>query len=640
MKYSLIRRGRRECGPSVEPQLQRGGEGERGRRGEFGVANRPLSLSSALPLVNRLGGSLALPACLIALLLLGSAAGGAEPRPEGAYDLLFLADDGPLVLRLHIRIDGQFPQRYWQIRADRMFDRFDADGDGVLTGREGNIAAFSAMLRQFGLLPRTAPPFGSADAQPADGATTREEFRAYLENGGLKPFTVEFVAGGQTSGYDARTREAARLGIFRRLDRDNDEKLTPKELAAASKTLRPFDLDRDGSISAAELGPPWSLYMYQATPSNGAESGSDAKQRFALLAGRPSPQLARRVLDRYDGRKLSDGGANSRDRALSAAELGMTSETFADYDRDSSGKIDFVELTRLLRRPRPDLEVAIRLGRRDEGTIAAAWRSIKEGLVKAMLFSAGQPPKKIPAVELLRAGEPPRASVRTLENGVSLALDHCVLKIAFAGGASFTRDYQGTYRRRFKSADADKNGYLDAEESQRYGLGAIFEAADRDGDEKVFEKELLQAIEPLADARQSRSALIVFDRGQNFFGLLDRRADQRIGPREWADAARRFAAWDRNGDGAVEASELPRHYRLAPRHGSAVPTYNGSPVLNVRAASASRSGDAPGWFLKMDRNRDGDIARREFLGPPSVFTKLDADGDALLNAEEARRAEP
>lgn len=37
----------------------------------------------------------------------------------------------------------------------------------------------------------------------------------------------------------------------------------------------------------------------------------------------------------------------------------------------------------------------------------------------------------------------------------------------------------------------------------------------------------------------------------------------------------------------------------------------------------------------MDRNRDGDVSRREFLGPKAQFDRLDLDKDGLLDPVEA-----
>ncbi|HEV3235798.1 MAG TPA: hypothetical protein VGZ25_02350, partial [Gemmataceae bacterium] len=47
----------------------------------------------------------------------------------------------------------------------------------------------------------------------------------------------------------------------------------------------------------------------------------------------------------------------------------------------------------------------------------------------------------------------------------------------------------------------------------------------------------------------------------------------------------------------------------------------------------------PVWFRKMDRNGDGDVSRREFLGSDEDFRRIDADGDGLISLEEAEKAD-
>ena len=58
------------------------------------------------------------------------------------------------------------------------------------------------------------------------------------------------------------------------------------------------------------------------------------------------------------------------------------------------------------------------------------------------------------------------------------------------------------------------------------------------------------------------------------------------------------------------------------------------PRISVQA----RAPVGPIWFQRMDRNMDGDLTWKEFLGPRHVFEELDADGDGLIDPQEAERA--
>ena len=41
------------------------------------------------------------------------------------------------------------------------------------------------------------------------------------------------------------------------------------------------------------------------------------------------------------------------------------------------------------------------------------------------------------------------------------------------------------------------------------------------------------------------------------------------------------------------------------------------------------------WFTKLDRNGDGELARREFPGSRAEFQKLDQNSDGIVDAAEA-----
>ena len=57
----------------------------------------------------------------------------------------------------------------------------------------------------------------------------------------------------------------------------------------------------------------------------------------------------------------------------------------------------------------------------------------------------------------------------------------------------------------------------------------------------------------------------------------------------------------------------------------------------VRGGSGAQRTQEPLWFRKMDRNADGDVSPKEWLGTEEDFQKIDTDGDGLISAEEAER---
>ena len=53
----------------------------------------------------------------------------------------------------------------------------------------------------------------------------------------------------------------------------------------------------------------------------------------------------------------------------------------------------------------------------------------------------------------------------------------------------------------------------------------------------------------------------------------------------------------------------------------------------------SREG-GPAWFRAMDKNGDGYVSPREFLGTPEQFRKIDTNRDGLISPEEADKTSP
>ena len=58
-------------------------------------------------------------------------------------------------------------------------------------------------------------------------------------------------------------------------------------------------------------------------------------------------------------------------------------------------------------------------------------------------------------------------------------------------------------------------------------------------------------------------------------------------------------------------------------------------VRTIKQADQPARQAGPEWFVRMDRNKDNDLARGEFPGTDEQFESLDTDGDGLVDASEA-----
>src|SRR5262249_21719780 len=96
--------------------------------------------------------------------------------------------------------------------------------------------------------------------------------------------------------------------------------------------------------------------------------------------------------------------------------------------------------------------------------------------------------------------------------------------------------------------------------------------------------------------------------------------------------------------GFLTKEDMPHSYLLSLKRGGVVrgdvdfisaleDLYGGS----YEASDGDYHTAGPVWFRKMDRNRDGDVSRKEVLGSDELFRLIDADGDGLISAEEAER---
>ena len=536
----------------------------------------------------------------------------AAPAAEDREVLFYLAPSGLMAIEFQIAVEGKPFKQAWDEALDEQFQKLDKDQDGEIAGVERDLLPNTRLLRLM-------DPNGFANPV-APSLMDRKAFGSYMEKLGFQPFKInvapapnQMVSGSfVVSGMQNDPEQAAKL-LFAKLDQDADGRLSRKEMDQAPASLAKLDLDQDETISAAELVP----VNYNAYFGLGVRDTQRTNDQnpFLALSGRASHrQAATQLTARYDTRE--------KDNALSRAEIALPEKLFAEHDIDGNGKWDFEEIQQYLKSPTPNITIRIRLRRQESA------------------YAPGKSPKPAENTIEFQHGDELASSVK---NGIgSLSLDAAQLEVSLErdrGG-----NIEGILKSQFGSMDADNNGYIDKEESQRFGqFTQFFQELDRDRDGKLFFEEITAGVLPVAKLMRNQIQISVTDRGKDLFRILDSNGDNRLSLREFWDMPNRAALWAKDGEGGIALADVPQQYRLVAGLGqfNLFNRFNGVVVARPIGGSAPTiraSNSGPMWFQKMDRNADGDISRKEFLGTIEDFQKLDQNNDGLIAPDEAERS--
>ena len=306
---------------------------------------------------------------------------------------------------------------------------------------------------------------------------------------------------------------------------------------------------------------------------------------------------------------------------MTRKQIGLDKVAFDRLDRNHDGQLDADELSRFST-GRPDVELVIQIGR-----IAAIEEraDVRQGHGRAASLDCAVQPAANDTL-LMTIG----AAQISVQARPEPATDN--LKIQ----AGFVRQF---ILQQFQAADVEKKGYVEQRklkgEVQSRFLHNLFSLADRDGDGKLTERELIAFLDLQEHAPQSCAGLEITNAGRGLFEILDANRDGRLGQRELRTAWSRLAVWDRNGDGMISRRELPQQFQLTLGRGHPFRSRNNA---SADGGTASAPTKGPLWFRKMDRNGDGDVSPREFLGTPEEFRRIDTDHDGLIDPQEAEAA--
>jgi len=560
------------------------------------------------PMTNSIAWSLAM-FCLLAACGVAYCQQPEQPRQEDRAlkedraTLIVLAPVGPVFVDLHLTV-SKVAYREWV--AQFLAKDMDVDKSGRLDASELNLLTES--IKQLIGIQDSSEILKAMDSSSSNPATSDqtpatvavEDFIEWLRN--QIPRAFDLIAQPQAAD------DAVRLASL--VDVDHDGAISEEELRAASRTLRFRDLDNDETFSVSELLP------YRDPRSQNAAVAPDAVSLpfFHVIDHESAERAAERILQRYGSegqvpvdllrqQNLTPADAASAEKRLTAAEVLAIVET-----------------------PRFHMVMEVSL------SVQANTSNIKVAISRdASKFC--------------------KPAAKQAFGEYSLAIDGLPLKVqALGGGANDRRNTQGYLGQTFVMSDGDRNQYLDESEFSgmmealnRSGVKGDFGAVDFNTDKMVTRDEVFSFAKRDQMAVASRVQVSVMQDGKTLFGLLDKNSDRRLSVREMRSGAEILKPYDFNRDNKFADSELGTEFVLAISLGR--PEFRRTSGQSDMMSGGMNSGDAilpgsdsltgPEWFRRMDRNQDGDVSAREFLGTQEQFTQIDVNRDDLLSAEEA-----
>ncbi|SFI89867.1 EF-hand domain-containing protein [Planctomicrobium piriforme] len=516
-------------------------------------------------------------ACWLVVSGLTLSVQGAETRRR----LVFLGPESARILELAI-VGGRFSVEETRKRyADGVFQSLDRNGDGQLNGEEAEAIPADGRLRFNG--PMLGSDWGMADHSPQNGHISPEELLSFFNK----------VGGPAVAIVQRPPRLSQSVRLDGELDLNHDGRIDAVEIQQGFEALKSFDFDDDETLSVAELQP-FPLSVRQAQRQ--AQVDSDPSPLHFISTPEECETVAEVIWQRY-----FTGG---RDEIAGTQIKGSVA-----FDRNGDGRCSREEIADSL--------------------------------------------KILPAEEtltvILEAGSVVRGKERAVRFAhPTLNLGGVPVEFRAENKASQLGDSTKLYKIRFRTSDGDKDGLLDESEFGGLQADVPFAAVDLNHDGNVTLPEIDAYFSLDGLSRQRQYVVTLSNERITLFDILDARGgvtvgektfgDQRLTPREFLEGAQRLLAYDRDQDKALTALELVDNFRVAisqPELLDETPLSDQMMMTTGNRPTMPESDSGPLWFRRMDRNGDGELTWREFLGPRETFVELDRNSDGLIEEAEA-----
>jgi Ca2+-binding EF-hand superfamily protein len=231
----------------------------------------------------------------------------------------------------------------------------------------------------------------------------------------------------------------------------------------------------------------------------------------------------------------------------------------------------------------------------------------------------------------------PRFRLRpNLQNGFRLQVGTREIKIQRKN----RNPAQDENRLRMQDFDSDSNKSLDKNEFAAIQDRPDFAAVDANHDEMITAAEFDSFFLLRSKAAAVQILLDAEEEGSDLFKSLDKNGDHVLTPRELLLAVQLLDSDDQDKDGYLGGAEMSYNLKLELSRGTPR-TINANLLQRpTREPKVRVDRSGPSWFLKMDRNRDGDVGLPEFPGSRRTFAALDTDHDGLISPNEATAFQP